>query len=256
MALNSRIILLIFLSWCISSGISAEETLNETSAESDMLEFTLPEITVMGHTSISSLEREVIKAEELKFEVFNNLNSTDEFDITCEWSAPLGTRIKKWSCDVEYIRRARSDDARDLMQLGTQVRSDNQLALEYADKTRALNREMKSLAVQYPELAVAMINAYELEQFYKKERRKRFKDSILVGDLPEPDLKLNKIVIWEAAFQDHRNGLISDEIWERWESLYRKIFSLSSYRALWKSTDHKKYTDEFVTYVNTILSGE
>ncbi len=128
------------------------------------------------------------------------------------------------------------------------------LLTKYAYKGRALNREMRALASKYPEMAVAIINAHELEELYNEEVLKRYKDSIFVGDPPEPDLRLNKIDIWEAEFQDHKNGIMSDEIWARWDSMYRKIFKLPSYQNLWTSLNHNKYPGEFVSSVNTIVA--
>ena len=115
---------------------------------------------------------------------------------------------------------------------------------------------MNALAVEHPELAIAMVNAHELQQLYKEERRKRYKDSIFAGTPPAPDLKLNKIDIWAAAFQDHSKKVISDEIWARWDSIYRKIFKLTSCQKLWASLNHDKYSNEFVAYVNKIIAGK
>jgi hypothetical protein len=253
--MKTKIIILIFTLLFFASGISAAETTNETSTGSDTLEYTLPEVIVKGDNSMSSLEKEVIRAEELKFKVFNNLNSTDDFDISCEWRAQLGTRIKKWSCDAGYMEKARWMATNDwLMGIGPFI-TENQLVAQNIDKTRALNKEMKTLAITHPELAIAMVNAHELNEFYKEERRKRYKDSIFVGNPPEPDFKLNKFVLWEAAFKDHHNGLMPDVIWERWDTIYRRILKIKTYRVLWKSADHKKYADEFVAYVNTIIAG-
>lgn len=255
MFMKTKIVLFILLSWVLSSGISAEDTFKETFFDGDTLEYTLPEIMVKGKISMNSIRMELIKAKELKFEVFNNLNSTDDFDITCQWHAPLGTKIKQWHCDVGYMKKARADAARDWIERGIPIPSDGQLAVQYAHKTEALNKEMSDLTIKHPELAVAVVNAHELEQFFNEERRRRYKDSVLVGDLPESDLILNKISILEAAFQDHRNGAISDEVWDRWDSLYRKMFKINSYQTLWKSSHHNKYGDEFAAYVNAIISG-
>ena len=255
MAIKSKIILLIFLSWFLSPVFFAQESLKETSIDSGPLEYTLPEIIVKGDNSMRSLRMEVIHAQELKFEVFNNLNSTDDFDITCEWHAPLGTRIKEWSCDVNYMKKARADAVRDWMH-GAPIPSDHQLSVQYADKTRALNREMKALAIKHPELAIAMVNAYELQQLFKAERKERYKDSLLIGhsETDENKLAVNKIDLWELAFLDHRRRSISDEIWARWDNMYRKLFQIETYKKLWESVNHDKYNNEFIAYVNEIIS--
>ncbi len=258
MIMKTKIILLIILSLVLSSGISAKENIKKTPADAGTLDYTLPEITVKGDNSMNSLEMAVIRAEELKYEVFNNLNSTDDFDITCEWQTPMGTKIKRWSCDVGFMKKAREEDARAWTQGIVDgetkvVRSDDALVVQFTNKFEALNREMKELAIRHPELAVAVINAHELEQLYKEKFNRKYKDSIFVGDPPEPDLVLNKISIWEAAFLDHRNGRITDATWERWDSLYSRIFKMKSYQRLWKSADYNKYDDEFVAYVNEVV---
>ena len=141
---------------------------------------------------------------------------------------------------------------------GTPIPTDLQLSGQYANKTRALNKEMKALAIKHPELALAMVNAYELQQLFKAERKKRYKDSFLIGH-SEPDenkLVVNKIDIWELAFLDHRRRSISDEIWARWDNMYRKLFKIETYKKLWESVNHDKYNDEFIAYVNEIISDK
>ena len=256
MATQSKIILIILLSCFLSSGICAKETFYDKTSGKEMLEFTMPEIVVKGDNSLTSLRSDVIRAEKLKFEVFNKLNSTDDYDITCEWRAPTGSRIKRWGCNVGYIKKAQERDVLlFLMGFINHPRRIEFLAAEYAGKTRKLNKEMKALAIQYPELALAMINAHEMQQYFRGERHKRFKNNIFTGS-PKPNLLLNKIAIWEAVFKDHRNGKLSDEIWGRWDSIYKKIFRYKSYQKLWESTKTQKYDDAFVAYVNEIISGK
>jgi hypothetical protein len=234
--------------------VSAEEPIQKTSIGSDLIEYTLPQITVVGNNSLGSLERDVIKAKELIFEVFNNLNSTDEFDITCEWHAPLGTNIKRWSCDVGYLKKARENSTRDWMERDIPMPTEAVFRAQCAYKTRALNREMNALASIYPEMALAIVNAHELEQLYNEEVIRRYKGSYLIGNPPKRDLKVNKFYIWEAAFKDHKSKVMSDEVWARWDKMYRKIFNLPSFRNLWTSINHKKYSNEFVAYVQTIIA--
>jgi hypothetical protein len=267
MAMKSKILLLIFLSWFLSPGISAKETLKGASTDSDAQEYMLDEVIVTGDSSLHSLEMEMIRAEELKYEIFNSLNSTDEFDITCKWYTSLGSRIKKWGCDVGYMKDARTEDARYMLyheilrdKSGWLI-PDIQRTVELAHKTEALNKEMIELAVKHPELATAMIRANELKKLYEAERRKRFKNnklSILAGNLEsdENDVILNEIDIYEKAFIDHNRGAMPDEIWERWDSWCKTKFQRESYRKLWASANHDKYADEFIGYVNIIISGK
>ena len=154
----------------------------EYTFDSDAQEYILEEIIVKGGSFLSSLRMEMIRAEDLKFEIFNSLNSTDDFDITCEWRTPTGSRIRRRFCEAGYMKKARAEDARifmDNMQYDTEFmhRSEQDLALELAHKTDAFNKEMVDIGNKHPSLAKAMINEYELKQRYIVEQRERFKDS-------------------------------------------------------------------------------
>lgn len=259
MVMKYRIIGLIFLSWFFSSGVCAKEPQPETYNFSELPEFTLDEITITVDDPLHLLKMEMIRAEELKFDIFNSLNSTDDFDITCEWYTALGSIVKKWGCDVGYLKRSSADDARDMLQRGRPLVNRGQREVELAWKKRALNREMTALAVEHPELAIAIIKANGLKRLFAAEGKKRFKKNILVGESKpdEKDVFLNEIDILEAAFLDHSRGIMSDEIWDRWDSLYRKIFNMKSYQIFWTSTrKNKVYADAFVKYVRSIISEE
>lgn len=252
--------MLVLLSCFLVSNISAQETSNENSNNSDAQEYMLDEVIVTGDSSLLSLRMEVYRAEEYKFEIFNSLNSTDEFDIKCKWYAPTGTRIKQWVCDVGYMKKARYEDARDLLDSGLPMRSDGQIVLENAQKTEALNKEMIALAIKHPELATAMVRANELRQLYKAERRKRLEGSMfrhLAGN-PEPDendVFLSEIDIWHSVFLDHMKGALQENIWKSWDSWCKNKLQIKSYQKLWESANRDKYVDEFKVYVNAIISG-
>jgi hypothetical protein len=260
MAIKTNIILLIFLSWVLGSGISAEEIPQKKSTDGKIEEYVLDEITVTADSSLRSLQMAVIRADESKFEIFNKLNSTDDFDITCKWQIPTGTLIRHWSCVTGYMEKARSEDM-DLWHASdwqATPRSDRQLSIEFASEHRALKKEMVDLAVKYPELATAMIRAHELRQLLQEEHKRRFKDSIMIGhsEPVEKEQIVNEIDFWQSVFVHHMRGLMPDDIWERWDSWCKNKLQMKSYQKLWASTNKDKYIDEFKAYVNTIISGE
>ena len=191
MALRYKIVFLIFLSCFLSSGIFAEEphkgTSNDKNQQEFMLpEFTLPEITVKGDDSMYSLRMDVLKAEELKFDIFNSLISNKDYKIRCGWQYQLGTRIKHWGCVPGYLEDAGANIARNTLDRIFQefdsvkngsgphywIPSRAQMKVQLAWKNRALNKEMVALAAKHPELAIAMVRANAMEQFYEAERRK------------------------------------------------------------------------------------
>lgn len=257
MIIEFKIILLASLVWFCCPAVIAQEPPVETSI-SDAQETIIEEITVIGQQLLYSLKFEAIRAEDLKFELFNSLNSTDDFDITCEMRAPINSHIKRRFCDVNYMKEAQADDVRDFLNFGGWIRSDLQLAVEFTSKTKALNKEMIDLAVKHPELATAMIRAHELKQRYHAERREKFKDSIFIGH-PEPEeniVDVNELGIWEIAFLDHKSGAMTEEIWDGWDRWYKTLFHKESYRTLWASSNRENYTEEFIEYVNAIISEE
>jgi tetratricopeptide (TPR) repeat protein len=237
----------------LSQKLSIE---NIPTYDSDAQEWVLEEIIVIGDRSLLSLRMEVYQAEELKFDLFNALNSTDEFDITCEDRASTGSRIKRRVCDVGYMKEARAEDARKFLTMGIRPRSDYELASQFADKTEALNKEMIELGVKHPSLAKAMINEYVLKQCYIVEHRERFKHSILIGH-PEPEEYFgDELKFLEFAYLAHNDGMLEEEMWSYWDERFRSVIHQEPYRSIWLSSNSETYADEFIAYVNTIISGE
>ncbi len=235
-------------------GVLMYPSFAAAQADTDQSTWEMKDIIVVGERSLISLQMEVYQAEDLKFELFNSLNSTDEFDITCEMRTPLGTRIKQRFCDVGYMKKARAEDVAKFVYMGFPPRSDFQLTVEFAPKTEALNKEMVELGTKYPSLAKAMINEYELKQRYIVERRERFSDNILIGH-PEPEEYFgDELKFLEVAYIAHNNGIMEEEIWRYWDRRFRSIIHQEPYRSLWLSSKSETYANEFIAYVNAILS--
>jgi hypothetical protein len=237
----------------------------EYTFDSDAREYILEDIIVKGEGFLRSLRVEMIRAEDLKFEIFNTLNSTDEFDITCEWRVFLGSNISTRFCDVGYMKKARTGDIglsmdNYLMENGanyTQLlyRSDHQLTGEFAHKTEALNKEMVELGSKHPSLAKAMINEYELKQRYILERRERFKDSILIGRTKPEEYFGDELKFLNVAYLAYNDGMMEEETWNYWDRRLRSVIHKEPYHSLWLSSNTETYADAFVAYVNRILSG-
>jgi TPR repeat protein len=223
--------------------------------DSDAEEWILEDTIVTGQRLLSSLKMEGIRAEEIKFEIFNSLNSNDEFDITCKWYSPLGTRVKKWGCDAGFNVDARTGDGRDLLyNYLLQGRGRPIIPQVFPDKIRALNKEMVELAVRHPSLRKAMINEYELKQRYVVERREKYKDGISI-ERPEKYFE-NELKFLDVAYVAYNDGMMEEEIWRYWDGRFRSMIHQEPYRSVWLSSNTETYADEFVAYVNTIISGE
>jgi hypothetical protein len=222
--------------------------------DTDLPVWEMEEIVVVGE-SLLSLRMQIIEAEDFKFKLFNSLNSTDDFDVKCEYVAhtQYNSRIKRRECDVNYMRKARSEAAWEFMYLGMPIPSDYQLWMENALKTEALNKEMMELAGKHPSLAKAMVNEYTLKQLYNAEWRERFKDSILIGH-PKPEEYFgDELKILNFAYLAHKDGMLAEEIWNYWDTRLRSVIHQEPYRSIWLSSSSKTYSFKFIGYVTSIL---
>jgi len=258
MAMRSKIVLLIFLSFFWSSGISAQNLIMKKSTDSGAEEYILDEITVIGQ-SLHSLRMEMIKAEDVKFEIFNSLNSTDDFDIACQHVAhtQYNSRIKRRECEPYYMKKAQSEATYvyldDFLERGIPLPSDIELAMRFTHKTEALNKEMVELGMKHPSLAKAMINEIELKQRFIIEWRERFKDSILVGH-PKPEEYFgDELKFLDFAYSAYLDGMMEEEIWNYWDRRLRSVILQEPYRSVWLSSNTERYADIFLAYVNGIL---
>jgi hypothetical protein len=235
--------------------------------DTDVPTYKLEEITVIGERPLHSLEMEIFRAEETTYKLFNSLNSTDDSDIKCEYIAHtyLNSRIKRRECDVGFMKKARTEDASlfmdnffmDFMVNYTQLlqRLDSQLVVEFADKTKALNKEMIELAVKHPSLAKAMINEYALKQLYIAEWRERFKDSILIGHTKPEEYFGDELKFLDFAYIAYKDGMLEEQIWNYWDKRLRSVIHQEPYRSIWLSSDIKTYSFKFIGYVTAILWG-
>ncbi len=225
--------------------------------DTDLPTYKLEEITVIGERPLHSLQMEIYKAEDIKVKLFNSLNSTNDFDIKCEYVAhtEYNSRIKRWECGVGYMKKAISEATYYYLTQGTPLPSDYQLAVENADKTEALNKEMIELGVKHPEMAKAMINEYALKQLYIVEWREKFKDSILIGHTKPEEYFGDELKFLDFAYITYKDGMLEEQIWNYWDKRLRSVIHQEPYRSIWLSSDSKTYSFKFIGYVTAILWG-
>ncbi|MEM1176134.1 MAG: hypothetical protein AAGI27_15090, partial [Pseudomonadota bacterium] len=63
----------------------------------------IEEVVVVGDKSLVTLKHAVYRAEEEFFAIFNAQNSDDEFDVHCRYEAKTGTRIRKHTCEANFL---------------------------------------------------------------------------------------------------------------------------------------------------------
>ncbi len=131
----------------------SSETIDEIIPETVEQESSEPieEITVYGDKPVHALRREVYKAEENFFDVFNSLNQDDEYDVRCYYEIPSFTHIRRHVCRAKFVIDATSAESAPAFsqQVGAFSRP---AAFEIQRKKERLREIMEELVAEHPEL--------------------------------------------------------------------------------------------------------
>lgn len=113
-----------------------------------------PDVIVHGR-AFAELRLQIRLAEEAVFARFNEINSTDDFDIHCREESRAGTRIHVRACLSNSWREQDADMAKAILQGGTppEFFTAQQLLLQ-----RRLGEEARRLALEDKELGEAVLN--------------------------------------------------------------------------------------------------
>ena len=144
--------------------------------ESDPTE-SIEEIVVYGEKSLVRLRFEFYKAEEVVFDLFNSLNSDDEFDIHCYKEAPIGSHIKRRICKPNYVRELTAEATARWL-LGGQPYLDPVARIQQKDKL--LREEMEALVIERPELLKVLSEFSDAKQILETERQRRCEGRIII----------------------------------------------------------------------------
>lgn len=108
------------------------------------------EIVVASQKSTAALRRDLDRAEDDFYALYNELNEDDEFDIRCSYEAPTGVRKKTKLCRPAFFSkdRGREDKTRRINPETDPVLS---------AKLDELQENLESLVAANPELQAAMI---------------------------------------------------------------------------------------------------
>ena len=160
------------------------------------------EIIVVGERTFISIRYQITRAEDNLYDLFNTLNSSDEFDITCR-EFKINSHISRRICEPVFLTRERRSNtlfsltvlresqlgafgsgltggafngidfsamerSLDLLQTEGELRSKEQLKFE------ALNEEIFRIAAENPEYLEALIQVGKLKAVLQEERDRKF----------------------------------------------------------------------------------
>jgi hypothetical protein len=165
-------ITLLFLSPLIFSQQQESTPDSESTTEPQTARSTIEEISVTGERTTYSLRLEIESAETEVYSLFNDLNSNDEFDVTCEEVVYTGSHLPVRTCMAAYLRREEARQTQNYIQSlsGGSLGAPGSGALldrasirgEALEKTKAMEQEMIRLAIEVPEFTAALKKLSEL----------------------------------------------------------------------------------------------
>jgi hypothetical protein len=139
----------------------------------------IEEIEVIGQRALISLRFEMRAAEDHMYELFNALNSSDKFDTTCADEIRILSHIRQRVCNKRYMQDARRENVQAFMENNTPLKSEVQIWTENTANHEDFRAEMKALAEQNRDFALAIVDVVEKRKRYEETRRERFGDGWL-----------------------------------------------------------------------------
>jgi hypothetical protein len=132
----------------------------------------IEEIVVYGEKSVRELRRDVYKAEENFFDLFNSLNQDFEYDVNCRYEIPTGTHIRRHVCKANFVVEATSVQYVELRTSGPRYPT-LPPELVIARKKKRLRQKMETLVAEHPELLQALTEYTNKRMALESERDKR-----------------------------------------------------------------------------------
>ena len=153
-----------------SSVSQIESTQAEESSEP------IEEIVVHGHKSIIDLKHEMYEAQEAVYDIFNALNSDDDYDIRCYEEVPTGSKIPRRVCRTEKLGDILAGRTQRMMRGEPYVSPTAQIKKM---KERML-AEMTELVSTHPEFLKALESYDAKKKTWESERKRRCEGRIFI----------------------------------------------------------------------------
>jgi len=113
-------------------------------------------IVVVGQKSLAELRREVVRAEEDFYSIFNKFNDEKDYNVRCFYESPTGTHMKNHVCRARFVTKAYSQHAsRSGNKISRMANQDGNPA--FIEKTAKYEQKMQTLIAANPELLAALV---------------------------------------------------------------------------------------------------
>jgi hypothetical protein len=136
------------------------------------------EIIVTGQRSTMQLRIQLLEAEQIAYEIFNQFNDDTRFDISCSDHAQTGSRFKRQVCQPEFEIQAMRGHAQDYYNSmpgpgrppdGSVTQQFLPLEVELQRHKKAYREKLREVAEKHPEFRDAIARYAALQQEYKTQ---------------------------------------------------------------------------------------
>ena len=182
------------------------------------------EVRVEGH-HVAVLRAEIQHAEQVLYDRFNAINSSDDFDITCDYQVQTGSKMPRRVCRAKFwgVAQARAAHEGVLRQQGTASAGSAQFEGEARGKQEQLAAEMRRLVATDKELGLAAFRLGELQIALKQELDRSGRPAPTSGEDRSPAPSIRDVPLDAAVSHVEIRG---NKSWER--ALQRRTFSITN----------------------------
>lgn len=161
---------ILLLALPLSGECQSESVQEEDSSEP------IEEIVVRGYKPLVHLKREMYDAEEALYDIFNSLNSDNDYDIHCYKEAPTGTKFKQRVCKAEKMGKILAEQTQAMMRGEPYVFP----TYEINKMNERMLAEMTEMVESQPEYLNALVKFIEAKQILESEHKRRCEGRFLI----------------------------------------------------------------------------
>ena len=136
----------------------------------------IEEIVVHGIKPLVHLKREMYVAEEALYDIYNSLNSDDDYDIHCYKEAPTGSKITQRVCRTEKLGKILAEQTQKMMRGQPYVFP----TIEINKMNERMLAEMTELASTKPEYLKALETYDAKKHTWESERKRRCEGRLFI----------------------------------------------------------------------------
>ncbi len=136
----------------------------------------LEEVIVIAPRSLSSMRAEIIEVENKVFDIFNAVNSDNDYDVSCRRETPSFSHIPQRVCRPRFVDRIESSATQ------MYLRGDGYFdpRAEIRHHQQILEERMRTLVEENPQLYEAISEFYLIKTEFEAERKKRLEGRFFV----------------------------------------------------------------------------